>query len=52
MLGGYAGLGYLSVRERFENETSKKNFKGLLVGAKAGGQYSFDAHNALEFGKG
>ena len=22
----------------------------MLVGAKAGGQYSFDAHNALEFG--
>ena len=48
--GGYAGLGYLSVRQSFENETSKKNFKGLLVGAKAGGIYSFDAHNALEFG--
>ena len=50
VLGGYAGLGYLSVRQSFENETSKKNFKGLLIGAKAGGQYSFDAHNALEFG--
>ncbi len=50
MLGGYAGLGYLSVRQSFENETSKKNFKGLLVGAKAGGIYSFDAHSALEFG--
>ena len=50
MLGGYAGLGYLSVRQSFENETSKKNFKGLLVGAEAGGQYSFDAHNALEVG--
>ncbi|ORI10873.1 hypothetical protein A3835_00790, partial [Campylobacter concisus] len=42
VLGGYTGLGYLSVRERFNNETSKKNFKGLLVGAKAGGIYSFD----------
>ena len=50
VLGGYAGLGYLSVRERFNNETSKKNFKGLLVGAKAGGIYSFDEHNAIEFG--
>lgn len=50
VLGGYTGLGYLSVRERFNNETSKKNFKGLLVGAKAGGIYSFDEHNAIEFG--
>ena len=47
VLGGYTGLGYLSVRERFNNETSKKNFKGLLVGAKAGGIYSFDEHNAI-----
>ena len=40
----------MSVRERFITETSKKNFKGLLVGAKAGGIYSFDEHNAIEFG--
>jgi putative outer membrane protein len=50
ILGGYTGYSRLKIKAVLPNETEKGSSKGWILGAKIGGEYSFDANNAIEFG--
>ncbi|WP_346726461.1 autotransporter outer membrane beta-barrel domain-containing protein [Campylobacter mucosalis] len=51
ILGGYTGYSRLNLKvSDKEDGTEKGNANGWILGAKIGGEYALDAHNAVEFG--
>lgn len=50
LAGAYTGVSRINIKVRRDDESSKFNFTGIVVGAKLGGIYEIDKSNAVEFG--